>query len=64
MTHYQTKLARQAKAGLCISWNDAVTLCGPIRGSLTAVAAPQGTQLLDQFAIWINEGGAGREPNR
>jgi hypothetical protein len=64
MTHWQTKLARRAKAGVPISWNDAVALCGPLRGSLTAIADPQRTQLLDQFAAWINEGGAGREPNR
>jgi hypothetical protein len=64
MKQWRTKLARQAKAGFRISWNDAVALCGPLRGSLSAEADPQRTQLLDQFAVWINEGGAGREPNR
>jgi hypothetical protein len=69
MSHWQSKmerstLAKQAKAGFCISWSDAVELCGPLRGSLAPTWDPERTQLLDQFAAWINEGGAGREPNR
>ena len=60
----QSKLAKPAKIGFCISWNDGVELCGPLRGSLTSRYDPERTQLLDQFAAWINEGGAGREPNR
>jgi hypothetical protein len=74
MTHWESKvgqpkverskLAQQAKAGFCISWSDAVELCGPLRGSLSSRCDPERTQLLDQFAAWINEGGAGREPNR
>ena len=64
MTHRRPKSARQAKAGFRISWGDAVALCGPLRGSLAAAPNPERAQLLDQFAAWINEGGAGREPNR
>jgi hypothetical protein len=64
MTQGQTKLTRRAKAGFRISWNDATALCDPLRGSLAAVPDLERSQLLDQFAAWINEGGAGREPNR
>jgi hypothetical protein len=68
MTQWQTKLTRRAKAGFRISWNDAIALCGPLCGPLrVSLAKPSDSdrsQLLDQFAAWINEGGAGREPNR
>jgi hypothetical protein len=64
MAHWQSKLAKDAKAGSHISWNDAVLLCGPLRGSLITASDPERTQLLDQFAAWINEGGKGREPIR
>jgi hypothetical protein len=64
MPHWRSKLAREAKAGFPISWNDAVSLCGPLRGSYTPSSDPERTQLLDQFATWINEGGKGREPRR
>ncbi len=64
MTHWRSKLAKQAEAGFRISWNDAVSLCGPLRGSLTSTPDLERTQLLDQFATWINEGGKGHEPLR
>jgi hypothetical protein len=64
MTQWQTKFTPRAKTGFCISWNDAIALCDPLRGSLAATPDPERSQLLDQFAAWINEGGAGREPNR
>jgi hypothetical protein len=64
MTHWQTKLTRRPKAGFCIPWREAIALCDPLRGSLAATPDPERSQLHDQFAAWINEGGAGREPNR
>jgi hypothetical protein len=64
MTQWQTKITRQAKVDFRISWNDAIALCGPLSGSLAVAPDLERVQLLDQFAAWINEGGAGREPNR
>mgnify|MGYP000742317835 CR=1 FL=1 len=45
-------------------WTSTLTLCGPKLGFLVCPAEPQRAQLLDQFAVWINEGGAGNEPSR
>jgi hypothetical protein len=64
MTQQRSKLVTETNVGYRISWNDAVSLCGPLRGSLMAASDPERTQLLDQFASWINEGGKGREPVR
>jgi hypothetical protein len=64
MTEWRKKLAHKSEAKFAISWNEAVALCGPLRGSLSARANPEAAQLLDQFACWINEGGKGSEPAR
>jgi hypothetical protein len=55
---------RHAVSYLNISWREALTLCGPLRGTLVGATEFQRSQLLDQLAVWINEGGAGGEPVR
>lgn len=64
MEENQSPFTDATISSLSISWANALISCRSLRGSLACDDDPQRMQLLDQFAVWINEGGAGNEPVR
>ena len=64
MTDFDTTRDWKDDVGFRLTWRQSVSTTEALPNSLQTGLSSDRAQLLDQFAVWINEGGAGREPSR